>query len=302
MRIIDSHVHIIEHLAGFGPRGELRALGKGRGRWATGEETQFIPPEYGDKEFTAETLISLMKTNNIEKAVILQGALYGFQNDYTAEAVRRYPEQLVGAGTLDPYCLDAVKIVDHFAKDFKFKLLKFEVSTEFGLSGYHIDFRIDGKEMELVWDAASQYDMTVVFDIGSYGTSSFQTDAILNVAGRYKNLRIVIAHLFLPSASQEDMLIARLKEFKGDNIWFDIASLPVFVQPEPYPYPTSLRYLTHAKKIAGAHRLIWGSDIPMMLTRASYAELLNYICDSGVFNSGELEGILYNNAVEAFRI
>jgi len=289
-------------LSGFGCKGELRAIGKGRGRWATGDETQFFPPEYGDREFTVDTLIKLMKENNVEKAVILQGNLYGFQNDYIAESVRKYPGQLIGGGTLDPFCLDAPKIINRLVKELKSRVLKFEVSTEYGLSGYHSGFRIDGKEMELVWDIASKYDIAVVLDIGSYSTSSFQTDAILNVLNRYKNLHIIIAHMLSPSPRNENKSLSLLKEMNHNNLWFDIASLPVFVQDEPYPFPTPLEYLAYAKKIVGADRLLWGSDIPMMLKRASYAGLLNYICDSGVFNNKELEGVVYMNAKEAFRI
>ena len=36
--IIDAHTHLIERLAGYGARGEMRSIGSGMTRWATGEE------------------------------------------------------------------------------------------------------------------------------------------------------------------------------------------------------------------------------------------------------------------------
>lgn len=52
-------------------------------RWATGEEMAMIPPELGDRCFPAQTLASLLRDQGVEKAVLLQGGLYGFQNDAT---------------------------------------------------------------------------------------------------------------------------------------------------------------------------------------------------------------------------
>ena len=49
MKIIDAHTHIFDVLAGFGSCGELRPIGNGVARWATGEEMAMIPPELGDR-------------------------------------------------------------------------------------------------------------------------------------------------------------------------------------------------------------------------------------------------------------
>ncbi len=56
MNIIDAHVHVVEHIAGFGRRGELRPLGNGRARWGDGTELQLIPPELGDREVVGAVL------------------------------------------------------------------------------------------------------------------------------------------------------------------------------------------------------------------------------------------------------
>ena len=92
MRIIDAHAHVFEGFSGFGGKGELRPLGQGRGRWATGEEIQVIPEEYGDVGFSPENLMTLMDQNSVSQAVLLQGSLYGFQN----------PEQTLPYGCMDP--------------------------------------------------------------------------------------------------------------------------------------------------------------------------------------------------------
>ena len=65
MKIIDAHTHIFDVLAGFGSCGELRPIGNGVARWATGEEMAMIPPELGDRCFPAQTLASLLRDKGV---------------------------------------------------------------------------------------------------------------------------------------------------------------------------------------------------------------------------------------------
>ena len=93
MKIIDAHAHVVQCIAGFTSRGELRSAGGGRARYADGSEFQMIPKQFGES-FTADDLVSVMDENGVEKAVLLQGQFFGFQNEYTA--------QVCGGGVVRP--------------------------------------------------------------------------------------------------------------------------------------------------------------------------------------------------------
>ena len=80
MKIIDAHAHVVQYIAGFTSRGELRGVGGGRARYADGSEFQMIPEKFGGS-FTADDMISVMDGNGVEKAVLLQGQFFGFQNE-----------------------------------------------------------------------------------------------------------------------------------------------------------------------------------------------------------------------------
>ena len=95
MKKIDAHAHIFERIASFGKCGELRPIGNGVCRWANGDEMAIIPKGYGDKEFMAETLLKIMDEEDVEKAILLQGSLYGFQNEYAMETAEKYPDRFV---------------------------------------------------------------------------------------------------------------------------------------------------------------------------------------------------------------
>ena len=84
MKKIDAHLHLAKIVAGYCRRGELRAIGGGKCQWGSGEVFQLFPQtgDYGDDCFTAEQALAIMDRNNVEKAVLMNGSMYGFQNIY----------------------------------------------------------------------------------------------------------------------------------------------------------------------------------------------------------------------------
>lgn len=88
MKIIDSHAHIVQYIAGIGSGGELRSIGGGMARYANGQVVRMIPEQFHTDGVSPEQLLEIMDENGVEKSVLLQGNFYGFQNYYTWEAVK----------------------------------------------------------------------------------------------------------------------------------------------------------------------------------------------------------------------
>jgi predicted TIM-barrel fold metal-dependent hydrolase len=300
MTIIDAHAHVVEHIAGFGRRGELRPLGGGRARWGDGTALQLIPPELGDREFTASSLVGLMDAHRVEKAVLLQGSFYGFQNEYALEAARRFSGRFAAAGTFDPHCVDREALCHRLLHEFGLKILKFEVSSGAGLMSYHQQFDLDGPLMEGIWSAMAAAGTTLVLDIGSPGMGSFQPEAVARVARRFPSMRVVMCHLLAPTLSDGPALAEALDVLALENVWFDLAAVPWNVGPEPYPYPTGCEFVRTAKKRLGAGRLLWGSDVPCVLTRETYPRLVDYLLRGEVFSGSEVDAVYRGNALEVF--
>lgn len=300
MRVIDAHAHVIERIAGFGARGELRPLGGGRAAWANGDQIQLIPASLGDRSFTGETLVGLLDRHGVEKAVLLQGSFYGFQNDYSREIEKAYPGRFAMAGTLDPFCREREGLLQRLLGEMSVRIMKFEVSSGGGIMSYHEDFDLDGPVFAPVIERIASADATLVLDIGKPGSESFQPDAVARIAARWPALRIVVCHLLAPRLGDEEILKDSLGRLKRDNVWFDLAAVPWNVSPEPYPYPTGQRYVALARDIVGSEKLLWGSDVPCPLTRESYSRLMDYLSESRIFTEGQLEGVFHDNACEAY--
>ena len=295
MKIIDAHAHVVQYIAGFTSRGELRGVGGGRARYADGSEFQMIPEKFGGS-FTADDMISVMDGNGVEKAVLLQGQFFGFQNEYTAEAVKKYPNRLIGAGSYDPFCAKAEDVKRRLFHELGFKAVKFEVSNGSGLMAYHLPIDLDGEVMNACYRHAADNGLTVVMDIGRPRNCCWQVDALAAVVKKYPSVTFVICHLLAPQRTDVAILGGVLSKLARPNVYFDLASLASNQQPETYPYPTAVEHLETAKRVVGSDRLMFGTDMPSNLCRDTYAHLTDYIKLSGVFTDRELEDIFYNTA------
>ena len=295
MKIIDAHAHVVQYIAGFTSRGELRGVGGGRARYADGSEFQMIPEKFGGS-FTADDMISVMDGNGVEKAVLLQGQFFGFQNEYTAEAVKKYPNRLIGAGSYDPFCAKAEDVKRRLFHELGFKAVKFEVSNGSGLMAYHLPIDLDGEVMNACYRHAADNGLTVVMDIGRPRNCCWQVDALAAVVKKYPSVTFVICHLLAPQRTDVAILGGALSKLARPNVYFDLASLASNQQPETYPYPTAVEHLETAKRVVGSDRLMFGTDMPSNLCRDTYAHLTDYITLSGVFTDSELDDIFYNTA------
>ncbi len=299
MKIIDAHTHIFETLKGFGGKGELRSIGNGEARWANGDTLEMIPKELGDKDCLGEKVREFLLEKGVERAVLLQGSFYGFQNEYVSEIAKKYPDFFLGAGTFDPFCKMADQIYERLSTELSFLVIKFETSSGGGFMSYHNDFHIYGTFVNIV-EKMDKNGQTLVLDIGSPGMASFQPEEVKRLALAFPNLKIVLCHLLAPTLDDEKELERALSLLALDNVWMDLAAIPWNLYPETYPYQTGIKYLQLAKKHIGVDKIIWGSDLPSPLTRESYENLYSYIIEAGVFTEDELEKLFYKNCLSAY--
>ena len=301
MKIIDSHVHLVQYIAGTGSGGELRSIGNGDAIYASGEVVpQMIPPMFGGEQVTPEQILTIMDENQVEKAVLLQGNYYGFQNIYTHEAVKRYPDRFVGAASYDPFSRNKDKILKHLFEELSFKIVKFEVSTGSGLMSNHHTLPLDGEIMEEAYSYADEKGLVFVIDIGKCGSESWQVEALRRAILNHPNMKFVVCHLLAVSTKDEDKLKWGLDLLSLPNVWFDLASLPHICGPDSYPYENARRSIGIGKDIVGADRLLFGTDIPSVLKRDTYKNYVNFLMDSDLLNEQEKQKVFYDNACNVF--
>ena len=128
MKKIDAHLHLANPVAGYCRRGESRAIGGGKAQWGNGEIFQLFPVELGDMTFTAEdALEKCMKPNGVDKAVLMSGSMYGFQNQYHKLLLEKYPDTFCPSCTIDPFMTNYKEAIKRFMEEDGFHLAKFAI-------------------------------------------------------------------------------------------------------------------------------------------------------------------------------
>lgn len=282
--IVDAHAHIFRQIAGQVGAGHVSDLGQGAVLVGGRERVQVLPPGDGPTAFTPETLLAQMEWAGVAKAVLLQGPFYGERNHEVAETVRRWPGRFVGAAYIDPWGPQARAHFQEAVELHGLRIVKLELSYEFGLAGLHPGLRLDDPAAAWLWREMERRGLVLTLDLGAVGGCAYQIQAAEAIIRQHPDLRVVLPHLGGPTLHVETDELRRqqweacLQLGRYPNVWFDLAALPDRTG-EPYPYPTMGRWLRRAAELAGPNKLMWGSDVPGLLALATYPQLLRAVRD-----------------------
>ncbi|MGN1381750.1 MAG: amidohydrolase family protein [Eubacterium sp.] len=302
MKKIDAHLHLAKVIAGYCARGESRAVGNGNVIWANGDSYPLLPEEYGKDSFTAETALGIMQRNDVEKAVLMEGSLYGFQNQYYIELMKKYPDQFCPCCTVDPFMRRHMEIITKFFDEYGFHAAKFEVSTGGGLMGAHDPFVLDGPRFSEIAKVVNDHKGVLVLDLGDPDMDSHQTMAVMRLADKNPDLKLVLCHLLAPHEAYHRTWKAELEMLRLPNVFFDISSVPKITEPGTgkYPYNIASKWIREAIDTLGSDRFMWGTDAPLAATQDSYEHLADYLTADHGFTEEELGNLYYNNAQRVY--
>jgi predicted TIM-barrel fold metal-dependent hydrolase len=277
--IIDAHVHIIDKISGVVKDGEVK--GAEYGIINIGNSSIYLtPPLNSETTFTARTLEEFMIFGNVDKAMVLQGCLYGSKNDYINEINDQYKHNLAFAMYLNPWEEHALKQFDKLLDQNIYKALKLECSINTGFFGLHESYSLTDKCIYSILNKMQKNNMTLVLDLGEPLTRSYQTKAVEQIARVFKDLKIVICHLGQPRSwlkdDEEKMELwkKQISLAKLGNIWFDTASLTSYFS-ELYAFEKGYEFFEIAVNLISADRIMMGTDIPGTLVNANYQQMLN---------------------------
>ncbi len=278
--IVDAHAHIFPVVDGRVGQGATSGLGYGR--IAVGEETrQLLPPYNAETIFTPEMLVANMDWAGVDLAVLLQGPFYGSCNQYVLEALEKYPDRLRGTAYFDPWASDSQVRFQMIAARTGFCGIKLECSVATGFCGIYPQARLDAPELNWLWKALEKRNWVLTLDLGAVGSRSYQTEAVRRIAEQHPGLKVVIVHLGQPRPEAEAkpslwrLWLEQIELGRLPNVWFDTSALPAYLPDESYPFPTAGRYLRTVLERIGPARIMWGTDQPGLLSRASYPQLVD---------------------------
>lgn len=237
-----------------------------------------------EKEASLARYLDSMEEARIDRAVLVQPTVYGWDNSYLLACRNSHPETFKAVVLVDPFSTTAADTMVHLA--------------EKGADGLRINLQLQPLEQ---WNCASLWDlfsaceklrMPVCFQ-----TTPDYFGLIKQIGNKYQ-FHIVIDHLGRPAPDSKPTdpgFQALLALSDLPNVFVKLSGLNYYSRV-PAPYADTWDLVKAVKAAFGPERCIWGSDFPFILEHWSFAGMLQVMQDSLDFDKEDLSWILAGTA------
>jgi predicted TIM-barrel fold metal-dependent hydrolase len=258
--ILDPHVHVWKHDARF--------------PFAPGAKV----PDY---DATPEMLLNLMRQNGVSKTVIIQVSHYRYDNSYLAAVLKQYRDTFHGVCRVDPLDPAAPDHLSMLCEQQGFRGVRLSPAAD--ASG---DW-IVGPLMPPLWQRCEnlRVPMTLL-------TPITRIPDIQKLVEKFPGLNVVIDHMADCPVDHPEQLENLVALVRYPKVYVKI-SHTWSLSKEAYHWRDSQRLVKRLYDTFGPKRLMWATDWPIALDRATYSQRLTVVRDDMSFlNAADKEWIL----------
>ena len=274
---------------------DFRAARSGRFEWTADGESyfkQYMPPSVSDMEFTADDLVAEMDYAGVDWALLHRTPYLGIGNDLVAGAVRAHPDRIQALAHVPEWRIApdpdwAIAEVDHAIGTLGLHGLQL-LPDHMALYGQSTEW--DSDALTPLWDHFATLGVPLFVTPGFTSLARAESGAGMDVGEfetvrrfmeRYPDVRVVLTHGLswraFADESGVDVPDAVYDALPIDNPNFHVQLLfAIFLGGMyDYPMPQIRPALEKAVERLGADRLIWGTDIPMVMRFQTYRQSLD---------------------------
>ena len=277
--IFDSHAHLIsDNIERYQPAplsGELRS---------------------GDLDdpVTADRLIQLMDSHNVERALVVQRAhVYGFNNHYIVDSAKQHSDRLSAMCMIDALAPKAPETIRHWVEDCGAIAIRMtEPHRGAGPEWFA------SKTAQESWKISA--DLGISIRIQLYGWNrDICLPALAPILKIFPSVPVVIDHLSSPppelgTAGIDDHLKS-LSEISNLGLLISTINFSRYKTAEQ----SAGAVLQHAIDVFGSERIMWGSDIAQ--SKGSYAEMTQAALDAtSNLKEDDQHNILYQSGLNYY--
>lgn len=277
---------------------QFRPAGHGRFEWTVDGEVyvkQVMPPSIIDHSYSAESLVAEMDYAGVDRSLIHRTPYLGIGNDFLADCVRRFPDRLqalahVEEWLVQPETYASIAKVERAIKDLGLHGLHW-LPSHLDLYGQTEPW--DSEGFLPFWNAVASLDIPVWFTLNPTSDPPLvsyleELRTLGRWMDRYPDVTVVLTHGFswrmFAKADRIEVSEEVFAAVPTDNPNFHVQLLFAVLLGAKYDYPMPQMRSTLEDLVRrmGADRLIWGSDIPILLRHYTYRQCLDSIrlyCD-----------------------
>ena len=296
---------------------QFRAGGYGRFEWTVDGEDyfkQYLPPSVTDMSYSPESLVAEMDYAEVDMALLHRTPYLGVGNDFYADCVRRFPDRLLGLAHVEEWLVErdpdtAVAKVRRAIEQLGLHGLQF-IPAQLYRAGQGGQW--EGPAFRPFWDGVTELKVPVFLSIFERRDPKLESylaelNALQRWMDRYPDVNVVITHGFSWRMFVDGDRIRLPKEVWApfDNprlhlkLLFPISLGDIWDYPMAEVRPT----IEECVQRIGARRLIWGSDMPVVMRFWTYRQNLEYIRSYCHFLSPqELEQIMGGNVARVMGV
>ena len=280
--LFDSHAHLVADDQVRYPRNPMQRAADApyRHPGVIGKPGGHHGPHPVNEVPDALRMLQWMKEENVDGMVAVQKRMvYRLDNSYILDSSDQYPEQFSAVVILDAEDDATPALVRQYVQKNSLAGVRF-----FG--GRQADGSmpwLNSPAALRTWDVAQEFGLVIDLEVLSEGGGGPSIPAIIALARKYPDIRIVLDHLLEPEMtegpSEHYGLDERYETLAGEkNIFFKFTSINLDIcREENIPADKMLR---RAVNLYGADHVMWGSDIGT--SSGTYKEMVQRFIDSAV--------------------
>lgn len=282
----------------------------GRFEWTVdGEEyyLSFLPPSMQELESPPEFLLQQMAHAGVDRVVLQNAHLYGRLEDYFAAAVRSYPDKFIALAGVDESQASEAEEIRRLRASVRELGMRGLYYANRGLfqEGYRRFF--DDESFEPYWQEVVALGIPVFWEIGPVPEPSRENllreiDRLNRWAERHPTIPCLYTHGFAPDLLQGDPPEPVARLLRNEQFMVEILYPIHWARDHQYPFAELRPVLRTLYDAVGAHRLVWGSDIPNVERNCTYKQALEYLYSGLDFvPPSEMDRILGGNVLRLMR-
>jgi hypothetical protein len=241
---------------------------------------QYMPVGMAQMEAPPERQLAQMSYVGVDHCVLQTGMNYGVMNDLNAFCQRQYPNKFTGLFQVDEPMANTPRWMQELDR----------ARHQLGLRGIYY-------QLDTVFFEASSVPS---YDATSYIANMQRLDGLLTRFPRMRWLLVMgppVQFFGTHGTWQFPDLVA--KTYARENLQLEIMFPITWGGVWDYPYPEAQALIQDLRDRYGAHKLIWGSDMPNVERFCTYRQCLDYVLKYCEFlTAKEKELILGGNVAD----
>ena len=222
--------------------------------------------------------------------VLIQPRYYLWDNTYLAQAAVDYPDRFVVAGRVDPRVPGAAARLRELMQWPGYRGFRLAPNTDLTVRW------LDDRDQDALWAEAAATEATIGLLI-----ARAQLPQAAEMATRHPDVTMVIDHLGSPDYSDPVSLENLLALAEYPQVYVKVSGYPTGTG-SAYPYRSGHEFIERVYRAFGAERLMWGTDWPVCLARATYQEAFESAWELPFFSNADRRWVFGDTARRAWRI